>query len=51
VRGSGEGRSKKQAEQAAARDAWGRLAAEAAAAETDEDGGSPGLREQDAGVA
>jgi ribonuclease-3 len=51
VRGSGEGRSKKQAEQAAARDAWGRLAAEAAATETDEDGGSPGLREQDAGVA
>jgi ribonuclease-3 len=51
VHGTGEGRSKKQAEQAAARDAWDRLAAEAAGDEEDEGSRSPGMREQDAGVA
>ena len=51
VRGAGEGRSKKQAEQAAARDAWDRLAEEAEGSDDRSGSGSPELREQDAGVA
>jgi ribonuclease-3 len=51
VRGTGEGRSKKQAEQAAARDAWDRLAAEGSGGEGRNGDDASGLREQDAGVA
>jgi len=51
VRGSGEGRSKKQAEQAAARDAWARLTEGATTADVGLDNGASGMREQDAGVA
>jgi len=51
VRGTGEGRSKKQAEQAAARDAWARLAEEAGYGDAASGDGASGLREQDAGVA
>ena len=52
VRGSGEGRSKKQAEQAAARDAWARLDREARPPLTSPSTtAASGMRERDAGVA